>query len=432
MKRKQRNLNLLRLLVYCTELNDLVNREFDELLLNWFKENNGHEGIIYQFENNFEDELYQNVWATILEDELQNYNSNLGRLADFALPSNKMPFGYRLISQHPSTLELFDIEANIVRLIFHWYVNLNFSLRKIAKNLTQMQVPTPADIWMQAKKKYGRAVWHSSFIRTIINSKTYTGRWQYYDQFSERKVGCQVPAIVSDEIYKFAQEALSKNKNSPSHSLKYDFLLANRVHCEVCGTLTRLQSNKYSSGKTYRYYRCPTKKCETRGFQSNEIDEIAWEWLKSKLLEHTQLKKLRAVYQTKIDTQLSDLQERLRVVDCYLAHYEDKLNRLLQTKLPKHFLEEEFEFYCSYLSDAIRELKKSRAQLHQWFSEKTSTPTISLDVADNDLDLRRNIVELLHVHIWIRGRNQNRLLKISSNLGTAKIKLSEKKNEKFN
>ncbi|MCL4267064.1 MAG: recombinase family protein [Anaerolineae bacterium] len=435
MKRMQRNLNLLRMLVYCSELSDVVTTEFEALSRHWFGGSVGETGLngknANPFGDEFEDELYQNIWAAISEDELENYESYLGRLADLALASNKAPFGYRLIrTQQYPTLELFDIEANVVRLIFDWYVDQNFTLREIAHHLAQMQLPTPADVWMQQKKKNGRAVWHAATIRAIVISKTYTGRWQYFDPLKETEVACQVPPIISDETFQRAQETLHANRNAPHHALKFDYLLAGRVHCEECGAVVRLLGSRSSSGSIYQYYRCPTKSCKTRGFRSEEIDQITWAWLKTALRAHDpQLERLKAAHQIQIQNQLYDLLERMHLVDHYRAQYAEKLSRLSEAKLPANFLKAERDYYRSYLIDAVAQLKSAGIELHQRLAELTSSPAISLNAADNNLEVQQKCIELLQVRVGIQGRNQQRFMKISSSLGTGEIMMPEKADE---
>ncbi|MCL4872195.1 MAG: recombinase family protein [Anaerolineae bacterium] len=435
MKIKQRNLNLLRMLVYCTELRDVVMMEFEAQTRRWFGNrahlNSRNGGNANLFNDEFEDELYQNVWAAVGEDELENHESNLGQWADLALVSNRSPFAYRLVrtQQHP-ILELCEMEADVVRLIFDWYVVQNFTLREMAQHLTQMQLPTPADVWMQNKKKNGRAVWHAATIRAILISKTYTGRWQYLDPLSGKEVACLVPAIISDETFEQAQEKLRANRNTPRHALKFDYLLAGRVYCEACGSPVRLLGSRTSSGKVYQYYRCPTQSCKTRGFQSQEVDQITWAWLKATLYKQDpHLQQLKASHQMQIQMQLQDLLERLRLVDQFRAHYAEKLGRLSDVQLPADFLKSERAYYHAYLFDAVTQLQSSGDELRQWLAELTSSPALSLDIADNDLVVQQKCIELLDVQVKIRGRNRERFMKISSGLGEMEMQLPEKADE---
>lgn len=145
--------------------------------------------------------------------------------------------------------------ADIVRLIFEWYVNENLTFYQIACQLNDMKIPAP-----RGNK------WVKDTIRHILKNEHYIGK-VYYGKVKEttliengelvtKRLGQKDyivadgihPAIVDYDIFMKAQEIRGKNP-----SVKQDFPLQNPfagiLKCAKCG-------------KVMRYH--PYKKAETR------------------------------------------------------------------------------------------------------------------------------------------------------------------------
>jgi site-specific DNA recombinase len=144
------------------------------------------------------------------------------------------PYGYvyiRTTENEDARYEIHEGEATVVRRIYEMLVKQGMSLGSIARQLTQEKIPTRRDI--------GR--WERSVIWAILKNPAYTGHaaWlktevrprvrptkQAYDRNiypkkvhsshrdrpREEWITIPVPAIISEDIYKEAQQRLEENK----------------------------------------------------------------------------------------------------------------------------------------------------------------------------------------------------------------------------
>jgi site-specific DNA recombinase len=95
------------------------------------------------------------------------------------------PYGYRRgTDQHGKAIaEIVTEEAEIVRLIFHWYVNgdengSSMGDTLIAMRLTEMQVPCKRQD-MGSNRRKNANVWESKTIASILKNELYIGVWHY-------------------------------------------------------------------------------------------------------------------------------------------------------------------------------------------------------------------------------------------------------------
>ena len=113
-------------------------------------------------------------------------------------------------------------EAQVVRWIFERYLAGN-SLGKIASGLEQQGIPSPT----------GRAKWNREAINKLISNEKYTGRVLLQktisaggsqtknDGFMERYLySGSHEAIISDEIFKTAQQEKIRRTNTPENASK--------------------------------------------------------------------------------------------------------------------------------------------------------------------------------------------------------------------
>jgi hypothetical protein len=428
---KRKELNIIRLLAHHPDLQNLIQNELDDLMLQWTSENilPGSQSqvldkVLKQDATVFIEELYDNIWAAVLEDENWHEDSSLAQYTQNALPNANSPYGYRLILRNNTpTLISHKPEADAVRLIYFWYVELDYSLRDIAHALTTMGIPTPYDIHQKRKSSTAWANWDMTVIHRIVSSPTYIGQWTYYDGHLGEQVTIQVPAQISAKTFEKAQKRLLANRNQPQHTLKYQYLFAFRTHCGCCGASIQLYAQR--SGETvYRYYRCPTLKCRTRGFRADEVDPIAWRWLRTLFANEADMQKLNKAFQTRKEKRIFEAASRLQVVNQYLDEYRQQQQNLFDLSLPDNFLKESLAAFQTRLRLALQILEANRHGIIDELEELHITK-LELAEADNNFSVQREIVSLLDAQLTIRGRNQDRQIEITCLLGAATIQLQK-------
>lgn len=186
------------------------------------------------------------------------------------------PYGYDKVKiGKDHTLEPNE-HADVVRMVFEWYVNEDVSWYKMAQRLEEMGVPAP---------KGGK--WHKEVLSRMVRNKHYIGKVVYNArptvtvvENGERKTRRlkapdeetiiaegKHPAIIDRDIWDRAQE---KAKNAPR--LRGDKELANvlsgLLRCSCCGYIMDRRPNPFGVR-----YTCPAragKQC----FKSVKCDEV--------------------------------------------------------------------------------------------------------------------------------------------------------------
>ena len=184
----------------------------------------------------------------------------------------------------------------ILFLIFR-LVASGHSLRKVAKHLMSLAIPSPS----------GGSAWHGSTLSGIVRNRAYIGetyafrdrrvkpitRRKALPELRHRKTRKErrpqdewialpeaTPPLIPRELFDAADAQLMKR--GPTHrSPKYSYLLSGRATCS-CGS--RLHG--YSC-RGNRYYRCPRTKdslCDARLVKADELEKLVWDEVKRVLL----------------------------------------------------------------------------------------------------------------------------------------------------
>lgn len=161
------------------------------------------------------------------------------------------PYGYdRIKIGKDWTLVPNEVEAEMVRKIFDWYINEGLGAHSIAIRLNELGYKP------RIKERFT-----SCAIRNILVNVTYTGKLKWGQKATVRSfedgkvvkkrqrakefeiVQGKHPAIISDEVFALAQERKGKmTKEKPDSTLKN--VLAGIIKCKKCGKALAFQSHK--------------------------------------------------------------------------------------------------------------------------------------------------------------------------------------------
>ena len=178
------------------------------------------------------------------------------------------PYGYTY-----SDGELFidESRAQIVRMIFEWYVNGDerghmMSLYTIAERLTNMGIPTSSITRGLYKSQGISRGWRGEVIREILISETYCGIWRYGKNIGkggkggkrpiDEHITVNVPAIVTRETWELAQARRAYNSRIARRKMKGEYLLRGLIFCG-CGR--GMAGGGRHSRYTHYHYRCPRR-----------------------------------------------------------------------------------------------------------------------------------------------------------------------------
>ncbi|MBM7633801.1 recombinase family protein [Geomicrobium sediminis] len=161
-------------------------------------------------------------------------------------------------------------EAKIVQMIFSLFVSPPSHIKgmnSIAGYLNQMNIPT----------KRGKGIWHRNVVRQILYNETYTGvyhqnKWNTEDMLGNKYreaedrvmisvrpkedwITIEVPAIIDEQTFKYAQNKLQTIKRRSTKQGNRKYMLSGLCRCGKCGnTITGRYAKNWS--KYRREYTC--------------------------------------------------------------------------------------------------------------------------------------------------------------------------------
>lgn len=306
-----------------------------------------------------EDQLMLQIQGAIAEYDRVKILDRMRRGMIHAVKNGQMvgsnaPYGYKYIPKtktSPGRWEVIPEEADIVKIVFDWYVVDGMKGTAIAKRLNDEGIASRA------------AQWWSSQIYDMLSNETYMGTaYMFKNRAIEQKrtakskeyrrhknkgkvqrpreewIGIPVQPIIDVEVWNKAQVLLKQNaKQSRRNNKVNEYLLRGLVTCGLCGCM----AGGYVSNKSI-YYGCGAKR--NKNILSKPHDEV--------------VRVNRAPFDENVWTQLEELlsnPERLK------AQLEKRLQRR-NAKLPPAPSTDEFDKELKQLSaqekrilDAYRE-----------------------------------------------------------------------------
>lgn len=249
-----------------------------------------------------------------LADASQKITAGMRKRAIRGEGLGKPPYGYQIGKSRK--LEVLDTEAHAVRQIFSLYTQKNLGIRLIVRHLNETGIKT----------RRGRN-WSMVTIRDILRNRTYVGT---YTRFGMRVPGSH-PAIVSSDMFRWAQTKMEQRKPKRKSPVASPFLLSGLVYCGYCGNrmvgVTRKQSwirrkDNSRAEKQYRYYQCQSRTnqsvCRYNTRRAPQLEAAVLEFLNERRDRLAALKVKPAALQAqqrernKLEPLLTVLEKRLR------------------------------------------------------------------------------------------------------------------------
>lgn len=224
----------------------------------------------------------------------------LGKTRDGALLGYNPLYGYDYVAKisrkENGYFKINEDEAKVVRMIFDWVGNQEYSLRAVLKRLYELKI---------YPKKHKREFWTKGPILRLLKETSYIGK-HYYNKTeavlpphpkelngkykkikkSSRRIRPKdewilyekCPVIVDKEVFCKVQKQLELNKKYARRNKKNSYLLSGLVKC-TCG-ITRVGQK----GGDHLYYRCADriynyplpKRCEQGSINVEVLDDLVW------------------------------------------------------------------------------------------------------------------------------------------------------------
>jgi site-specific DNA recombinase len=225
--------------------------------------------------------------------------------------AGQAPYGYRYVPNRdgvPGHLEIEEVEAGVVRMLYRWLIEERMTVRQILKRLA-------AGPW---RPRNGKRLWSNSVVHRVLSDPLYSGTAYANrhvlvaprrprsagpraglptcrkDRPREEWIPIPVPALVDAMTYRDASEQLARNSAlSFRNNTRNDYLLRCLLTCRTCGlAMCGVTTSGARGRRQHRYYMCHGKDtlardrahpCPQRRPRAEELEAAVWDHVKGLL-----------------------------------------------------------------------------------------------------------------------------------------------------
>ena len=267
------------------------------------------------------------------------------------------PYGYQYVKKTediPAYYKVIEKEAEVVRQVYKLYVEDTFNIAGIVRWLNENDIPT--------RKRISK--WERTTVWAMLRNPAYKGTACYgKTKTTERKkitrplrkrggfsprcsanverpkkdwIEIPVPAIVSPDVFSFAQERLEENKRYSQRRTKEPTLLQGMMVCNK-GGYAYYRTSTRTSRKKIHYYRCLGSdnyrfengaKCKSKPIRQDYLDGIVWNQV-IKLLEDPDLIRSELQRRIKLIRYSNPVKQKKDQLKKELIHIRKGIDKLL-------------------------------------------------------------------------------------------------------
>ncbi|CEG29604.1 recombinase family protein [Bacillus sp. B-jedd] len=186
-------------------------------------------------------------------------------------PLNFRPYGYDL-NLKTGELTINNEEAEVVRLIYDFYLNKGMGAGKICKYLNQNHIPT----------RRGNT-WIAKPLMQILKNTLYSGTFVYGAET------LKTPVIIEQEKFDMVQETIKRRRTQNPKQIAGEHIFTGVLRCHVCGhAVTGYRSYHVTpngekiSYKNYRCLRIKTGQCKgARSFSERNLENAFLDFIRN-------------------------------------------------------------------------------------------------------------------------------------------------------
>ncbi len=291
-----------------------------------------------------------------------------------------VPYGYRY-DELTKRLQIDRDEARIVKKLFAWLVEEKQSLYKIQSRLNELNVPTKFDRVGKKKPTGSRCWWAKRTIGRILTNEIYTGTFTFRKYRRADRVHSEsnlrpqedwivigTPAIISEKVFRKAQEQLKENTVRSPRRTKELYLLRSILVCGYDGRRMQAARRFSDQHRECKYYFCSgTRKgfaavlCPSHSISESRLAPAVWEKLKELLLDPEAAFKRLTEYQLS-QSGTAGHAEKAKTLKAKRVKVAERSGRLVELYLAqaidREFFKADHRRLMGELDQIDRELKK--------------------------------------------------------------------------
>jgi site-specific DNA recombinase len=254
----------------------------------------------------------------------------------------------------PGHLLIDETEAEVVRMLYHWLIDEQMTVRQVLKRLA-------AGPW---RPRCGRRLWSSAVVHRILSDPIYTGTG-YHNRYTfhvprrprthgprsgqptcrsprpcEEWIPIPVPAIIDEQTHQQALAQLARNSVlSFRNNTHNDYLLRCLLTCQACGLAMFGVTHHATAGRPqYRYYQCHGKdcvcrdrerRCPRRRVKADELEAAVWAHVEALLNDPATLLEQFEAFARQADAQKTSDRAEERKWEGQLRRLDREERRLL-------------------------------------------------------------------------------------------------------
>lgn len=348
----------------------------------------------------------------------------------------RAPYGYKHVRDMDGrvvTLEPIDEWAQIVKLIFHWYVygdeyGKKLPISSIARRLSEMGTPTPGEVGKGYHRKRGAGIWHRSAVLSILTNEVYAGAWNYGVKIGSSRderprdewITVNVLAIIEREVWELAKVQRKRNYELSRRNARRDYLLSGYIRCvcgwSMCGRVYHRQWRYYECTWKYnRYKRLEGQECEARGVKADAIEREVWNSIENVFSDTARFERLLRIAQQEeknaldpkrseyiaIQTIIKDTEREAEEVGQALRHARGVVAKSLEKNMQD--VNKRYDALCTRRDLLQGELGAARLTEETIQEAIQFAEDVRVGIENADYETKRRNLELLRVKVIVDG-----------------------------
>lgn len=340
---------------------------------------------IYDPSNEFDEEYFEfGLFMSRREYKTINRRIQRGRIQsvkDGKWIGSTPPYGYdkvKIKNDKGYTL-IPNKEAEIVKMVFDWYVN-GIGCHAISQKLDRLKIPTRhGDLWSRAT------------LQNMLSNPVYIGKIVWGKIIAD---GIHEP-IIDNSIFAKVQE-IRKNKYTPP--VKNDLTLKNPltglIYCAKCGKpMTRLA---ISAHNPYDKIKCSNKNCPNVSAPMFLVEKELIKELRN-WLEEYKVRLENSRYKTDNDKIIDKVNNNsLKNLNAELEKVEQQISKTYDLLEQGIYTAEIFTQRNTLLSEKKREINKSITDITEKIKALNNTPSISVPELERLINTYEQLSDATH------------------------------------